>query len=49
MPKVVANVINTVLGWFGVKPIKSSGSIIAIPKRQTLIEHKDELPNGCSG
>jgi hypothetical protein len=49
MPKVVANVINTVLGWFGVKPIKSSGSIIAIPKRKTLIDHRDELPNGCSG
>ena len=49
MPRVVANVINTVLGWFGVKPIKSSGSIIAIPKRQTLIDHRDEIPSGCSG
>jgi hypothetical protein len=49
MPRVVANVINTVLGWFGVKPIKSSGSIIAIPKRKTLIDHRDEIPNGCSG
>jgi hypothetical protein len=49
MPRVVANVINTVLGWFGVKPIQSSGSIIALPKRKTLIEHRDELPAGCSG
>jgi hypothetical protein len=49
MPRVVANVINTVLGWFGVKPIQSSGSIIALPKRKTLIEHRDEIPSGCSG
>jgi hypothetical protein len=49
MPRVVANVINTVFGWFGIKPIQSSGSIIAPPKRKTLIEHKDEIPNDCSG
>lgn len=49
MPKVVANVINTILGWFGAKPIKSSGSIIALPQRKTLIERRDEMPVGCAG
>ncbi len=49
MPRVVANVINTVLGWFGVAPIKSSGSIIALPKRKQLIEQRDEIPIGCAG
>jgi hypothetical protein len=49
IPRVVANVINTVPGWFGVKPIQSSGSIIALPKRKTLIEHRDEIPSDCAG
>jgi hypothetical protein len=49
MPKVVAAVINTVLGWFGAKPIQSSGSIIAIPKGKTLIQHTDQFPVGCAG
>ena len=49
MPRVVAAVINTILGWFGAKPIKSSGSIIALPHNKTLIQHKDEIPDRCSG
>jgi hypothetical protein len=49
MPRVVASVLNTVLGWFGVKPVPPWGSIVALPKRATLIDHRDEIPNGCSG
>jgi hypothetical protein len=49
MPKVVATVINTVLSWFGAKPIQSSGSIIAIPKGKLLIQHRDQIPDGCAG
>jgi hypothetical protein len=49
MPRVVAAVINTILGWFGAKPIKSTGSIIALPKNKTLIQHRDENPEGCAG
>jgi hypothetical protein len=49
MPRVVAAVINTILGWFGAKPIKSSGSIIALPKDKTLIDHRDMEPEGCAG
>jgi hypothetical protein len=49
MPRVVAAVINTILGWFGAKPIKSTGSIIALPPGKPLIQHKDEIPTGCSG
>jgi hypothetical protein len=49
MPRVVAAVINTILGWFGAKPIKSTGSIIALPPGKPLIQHRDEIPNGCSG
>jgi hypothetical protein len=49
MPRVVAAVINTILGWFGAKPIQSTGSIIALPPGKPLIQHKDENPNGCSG
>lgn len=49
MPRVVASVLNTVLGWFGVKPIPPWGSIVALPHRKTLIDHRDEIPDGCSG
>jgi hypothetical protein len=49
MPRVVASVLNTVLGWFGVKPVPPWGSIVALPHRKTLIDHKDEIPDGCSG
>ena len=49
MPRVVASVLNTVLGWFGVKPVPPWGSIVALPHRKTLIDHRDEIPEGCSG
>jgi hypothetical protein len=49
MPRVVASVLNTVLGWFGVKPVPPWGSIVALPHRKTMIDHRDEIPNGCSG
>jgi hypothetical protein len=49
MPRVVAAVINTILGWFGAKPIKSSGSIIALPPGKPLIQKRDEIPVGCAG
>jgi hypothetical protein len=49
MPRIVASVLNTVLSWFGVKPVPPWGSIVALPKRATLIDHRDEIPNGCSG
>ena len=49
MPKVVAAVINTILGWFHAKPIQSSGSIVSLPKRIDLIQARDELPKGCAG
>jgi hypothetical protein len=49
MPRVVASVLNTVLGWFGVKPVPPWGSIVALPHRKTLIDHRDEIPDGCSG
>jgi hypothetical protein len=49
MPRVVAAVINTILGWFGAKPIQASGSIVALPKRVSLVERRDELPQGCAG
>jgi hypothetical protein len=49
MPKVVAKIINTILGWFGAKPIQSTGSIIAIPHRYPLVDHRDEIPDKCSG
>ena len=49
MPRVVASVLNTVLGWFGVKPVPPWGSIVALPHRKTLIDHKDEIPDGCAG
>jgi hypothetical protein len=49
MPRVVAAVINTVLGWFGAAPIKASGSIVALPNRLTLLDRRDEIPSGCAG
>jgi hypothetical protein len=49
MPKVVAAVINTILGWFGAKPIKSTGSIIALPSPVHLVDKRDEKPEGCAG
>ena len=44
MPKVVASVINAVLGLFGVKPIPPWGSIVALPKRVELVGRRD-----CTG
>ncbi|HEY7353431.1 MAG TPA: hypothetical protein VH596_11750 [Terriglobales bacterium] len=49
MPKVVANVINAVLGLFGVKPIPSWGSIVALPKRVDLVNRIDMVPEKCAG
>jgi hypothetical protein len=49
MPRVVASVLNTVLGWFGVKPVPPWGSIVALPHRKTLIDRRDEIPNDCAG
>jgi hypothetical protein len=49
MPKIVASVINTVLSWFGVKPIPATGSIVAIPGKVPLIDHLDQEPQGCAG
>ena len=49
MPRVVASVINTVLSWFGAARIKSTGTIIALPQRQTLVDRRDEIPTGCAG
>ena len=49
MPKVVASVINAVLGLFGVKPIPSWGSIVALPKRVDLVNLIDMIPDKCAG
>lgn len=49
MPKVVASVINAVLGLFGVKPIPSWGSIVAIPSRMDLVNIRDMIPENCAG
>jgi hypothetical protein len=49
MPRMVASVLNTVLSWFGVKPVPPWGSIVALPQRKTLMDHRDEIPDGCSG
>ncbi|HSS98615.1 MAG TPA: hypothetical protein VLK33_16380, partial [Terriglobales bacterium] len=49
MPKVVASVINAVLGLFGVKPIPSWGSIVALPKRVDLVNLIDMVPDKCAG
>lgn len=49
MPKVVANVINAVLGLFGVKPIPSWGSIVAMPKRIDIVNQIDMIPAKCAG
>ena len=49
MPKVVASVINAVLGLFGVKPIPSWGSIVALPKRVDLVNRIDMIPDKCAG
>jgi hypothetical protein len=48
MPKVVASVINAVLGLFGVKPIPSWGSIVALPKRVDIVNRLDTIPANCS-
>jgi hypothetical protein len=48
MPKVVASVINAVLGLFGVKPIPSWGSIVALPKRIDIVNRLDTIPANCS-
>lgn len=49
MPKVVATVINAILGLFGAKPIPSWGSIVALPKRVNLVSRRDMLPANCAG
>jgi hypothetical protein len=49
MPKVVASVINAILSLFGAKPIPATGSLVNLPKRVVLIDHKDQIPSGCAG
>jgi hypothetical protein len=49
MPKIVANVINAVLKFFGAKPIPSWGSIVALPKRVDLMNRLDMVPGNCAG
>lgn len=49
MPKVVASVINAVLGLFGVKPIPAWGSIVALPKRVDIVNRLDTIPANCTG
>ena len=49
MPKVVASVINAVLGLFGAKPIPPWGSIVALPKRVELVGRRDSEPAYCAG
>ena len=49
MPKVVATVINAVLGLFGAKPIPPWGSIVALPKRVDLVGRRDSVPADCAG
>ena len=49
MPKVVATVINAVLGLFGAKPIPPWGSIVALPKRVDLVSRRDSVPADCAG
>ena len=49
MPKIVANVINAVLGLFGAKPIPSWGSIVALPNRIDIVNRRDMIPAGCAG
>jgi hypothetical protein len=49
MPKVVAKVINAVLGLFGAKPIPSTGSIVGLPKPVELWSKIYTVPANCSG
>ncbi len=49
MPKVVASVINAVLGLFGAKPIPSSGTIVALPNRVVLWDQIYMVPPKCAG
>lgn len=49
MPKIVASVINAVLGLFGAKPIPSWGSIVALPKRVDIVGRRDSEPAYCAG
>jgi hypothetical protein len=49
MPKVVASVINAVLGLFGAKPIPPWGSIVALPKRVDVVGRRDSMPAYCAG
>jgi len=49
MPKVVASVINAILGLFGAKPIPAWGSIVALPKRVDLVARRDSMPAYCAG
>jgi len=49
MPKVVASVINAVLGLFGAKPIPPWGSIVALPKRVEIVGRRDSMPAYCAG
>jgi hypothetical protein len=49
MPKVVASVINAILGLFHAKPIPPWGSIVALPKRVDLVGRRDSMPANCAG
>jgi len=49
MPKVIASVINAVLGLFGAKAIPSWGSIVALPKRVEIVGRRDSAPPNCAG
>jgi hypothetical protein len=49
MPKIVANVINAVLGLFGAKPIPSWGSIVTLPNRIDIVNRRDMIPAKCAG
>jgi hypothetical protein len=49
MPKVVASVINAFLSLFHAKPVPPWGSIVNLPHRADLFNHRDQIPNGCAG
>ena len=49
MPKIVAKVINFFLGLFHVKPIPQTGTIVALPKREDLVDRRDQIPDACAG
>lgn len=49
MPKIVATVINAVLGLFGAKPIPPWGSIVSLPNRIDIVNRRDMIPASCAG